>query len=170
MIIIAVIVVTIVVSIGIGILDITLRDLILANIEKESLKAFYAADSGVDCAFHHDVSPPIGDFATPLNDAIGRSQPGSSSITCNGQALTGMPVAGTDGPDLGSYPDSYTTTLGTYSLPNGSCVAVSIVKSLASPLVSPFKERTEIRADGANTCAVGSRRVQRSLLLRWESI
>ena len=190
---IAMIVVSTVLALSIGILDITLRDLIISNIERESLKALYAANAGIDCALHYDVvkadTDVSGNFASPL--FADSKQPGNSvpnDITCVGTGIETGPLVGADCFDgvpanktkIGYCVDTYdnpygtmeihTTNLGEFDLPDpvnpgdGTCARAQVIKTQ----VTPSKEVIVIKAWGNNRpCgSASSKKVERALLIR----
>lgn len=53
---IAVVTASVVLAIGISILNITLKEFILSGVTRESEMAFYAADAGMECALYWDYS------------------------------------------------------------------------------------------------------------------
>lgn len=107
---IAVITVSIVLAIGISILNITLKEYQLSGLSRDSEIAFYAADAGLECALYWDtgVEPPTFD---PLNTA-------SRAVTCMGSGPTIQPD--------GAYPEQYDLeySWGTPSL----CARVRVIK------------------------------------------
>ncbi len=76
----SVLVAGIVLAIGISILNITLKEFILSGIARESAKAFYAADAGMECARYWDVSSQGDKFDVPRS--------GNASVTCMGGSAT----------------------------------------------------------------------------------
>ena len=82
-----------VIAIGMAILNITLKQIILASAGRESQQAFYSADAGVECALYldrgaGDVDCRLGLFGAP-------STTPTSGITVCGLAYTaGTPVIG----------------------------------------------------------------------------
>jgi type II secretory pathway pseudopilin PulG len=61
------------------VVNVALKQLVLANTAKESQYAFYAADSGTECAVYWDLHDSSrSEFAT--------STPGGGTIICNGQS------------------------------------------------------------------------------------
>lgn len=172
---ISVIVITIVTTLGIGILNIALKDLVIANIQKESIKAFSAADAGIECAFAYDVnpvnSPPPATFASPLFIFIPNGfPPPGSTITCNNTQLAtdGWRIESPCGGIFCLITELYDESGGPgtpLQFDDGSCVFIEVRKIL----VSAGRERTEIEAKGRSNCNA-SRRLERTLLLRWESI
>ncbi|MDP3661470.1 MAG: hypothetical protein Q8R17_01280 [bacterium] len=65
-------------AIGIATFNIVLRELDLSSVARESHVAFYAADSGWECAFYHDRKRPAV-FATSTNSL---SIPNPTTIRC----------------------------------------------------------------------------------------
>lgn len=161
---ISVIVVSVILTLSIGILNITLRELILANIEKESLKAFYAADAGVDCVFHHDVLSP-NTYSSPLSPSSKWPLDGTT-VDCMGASLHVGPYGTAGYTDTGYtiVGDEHVTYLGNIAIGNGTCATVLIRKKRETA----FEESTVIEARGYNTCDTNHpRRVERALRLSW---
>ncbi|MBI2046286.1 MAG: hypothetical protein HYT28_02610 [Parcubacteria group bacterium] len=104
----AVLVASIVLSIGIGLHAITLKELIISSSVRDSQLAFYAADAGTECALYWDIQGKA--FSTSTTHAI----------TC---ANTNMLVGGGD--------------ISTFSLPlsNGACAEVTVDKTAPSQIV-----------------------------------
>ena len=84
---IAVLVVSIILAIGLSILTITLKEFILSGIARESALAFAAADAGMECAFYwdrssegnkFDVGAPVADIECMDETAsVGAGESGS---------------------------------------------------------------------------------------------
>ncbi len=70
--------VSIVLAIGLSILNITLKDFLLSGIVKDSEKAFAAADMGMECASYWDEHVDGSYF----------NKAGSQTITCAGQSTS----------------------------------------------------------------------------------
>lgn len=110
----AVIVSSIVLSVGISILSISKKEFLLASSSRESVIAFYAADAGFECALTRDNY-----FATTSTAGI--------SIQCMNQSITMFP----------SFPNTFPggndgTGLFTFDLKMGSisksCAKVTVLK------------------------------------------
>ena len=188
---IAVMVTTIILTIGMGVLNLALREFILANMGRDSVKAFYAADTGVDCAFNYDVlSAQEGHadepyFASPLPGVT--NPPSGSKIICNKQTLftgpayrTVPPVTCTDSNGVQHQDGCIITTL-SRMIPNGPlatsalCIATSISGACVGPCVAiqvkkikltDETQETQIIANGISDCQ-SERSVERSLVLTW---
>jgi len=131
----ALVVIGIVLVVGLGVFDIILREIALSAEGRESQKAFYAADTGVECALYYDTNHLIS-TTTP---------PGPSNIKCANQTIN----------NVGGSP-VFTFE---FSLSNGACVSVNVDKS------SPTPPKTTIKAKGYNVdCSSNTlRKVERAL-------
>jgi hypothetical protein len=86
----AVLVVSIVLAIGLSILTITLKEYILSGVARDSAIALNAADAGMECGLYWDRSAP------PDGDKFDIGAP-ASTITCMGSALTiGVATSGVE--------------------------------------------------------------------------
>jgi len=142
---IAVLVSGILLSLGVAIYNIASKEVTLSSSGRESQFAFYAADSGVECALYWDYQ----------EDAFSTTSP--QQPTCAGSPVSDYLV------EYDSDLDIYTTTFG-FSL-NGSvtnpCTAVTVTRSF-----SP--SRTTIVAAGYNTCVTTNpRRIERAIQVQY---
>ena len=162
----SVIIISIVLTISIGIMGLTLRELILVNIEKESLRAFYAADAGIDCLFHNDVRSTGTKFPGPITASLPMGGPSLATIKCNGpdvELIAAGPIISGSEVEF-SYTLDPSTPL---TFANGTCVLLKVQKFIDT---TTDKVRAEITARGFNTCNLSTpRRVERALVLKWES-
>lgn len=131
----SVLVSSIILTIGLAIFNLTIKELLFSSLGRESQFAFYAADTGAECALYWDF---VGDaFATSS----------SSSIEC---ANTIIPDMGGNGYGV---PSVFTLNLA----PEPYCAIVSVTK-----VESPSK--TKIESRGYNTCNENNpRRVERAI-------
>lgn len=128
----------IVLSIGLAIFNLTFKELKLSSAGRESQFAFYAADSGIECALYHDQR----------NDSFSTTNP-ASSITCNNTDLT--VVSSVPVPD--TYVRTFSLILDTST--NRYCSDVTVTKSDGD---------TVIDSRGTNSCGVDDgRRVERAI-------
>jgi hypothetical protein len=193
---IAVMVTTIILTMGIGVLNLALREFILANVGRDSVKAFYAADTGIDCVFSHDVSAAIAtepNFASPLGTLTDPT--GGDSVLCNNQQLNtgsdGTVAAITDFVEETTCPDGAgvlqacsITKLSRDNNPtetdnakralclggtdgDGRCVGACVTMEVRKIATGADTQRTELLANGISDCQ-GPRPVERSLILTWE--
>ena len=124
-----------------GIVSLATRQALISASGRESQYAFYAADTGIECALFWDVknSTGISAFATST----------SSSITCNGASAT-----------VGGGGNSSPTSIFSFTLtPDTYCATVTVNKAYISGVL-----RTTIEAKGYNTCDLSNpRRVERAI-------
>lgn len=100
---------TVILSIAIAIVDVFVKQVFLLSIEKESQKAFYAADTGAECALYWDNAKDVFITAGPL------------TVNCVGQTI----------------PVTNAGTLYTFSIPNlpqGACAKVFIDKTAGTEI------------------------------------
>jgi hypothetical protein len=133
----SVLIASILLSIGLAIFNITIKELLFSSLGKESQLAFYAADTGVECALYWDFASIEGAFSTSS----------SSSIEC----------ANTIIPNMGGQGYGYTNQFTLNLTPESYCTEVSVTK-----FESPAE--TVIEARGYNICdGNSSRRVERAI-------
>ena len=175
---IAVTVASLVLSIGLGILNITTKEVILSAYNRESNKAFYASNAGIECALFWDISYAKSEpawtespFATSTNPVLTKSEI-ANSLFCNGQILNPHSNFGAIGIEKGVITATTTFKFSTWSTAYGEpfsidnpCVEVTLLKSKET--VTGFPQpiiRTRISAIGYNTCnETKKRRVSRGI-------
>lgn len=101
---------SLILTIGMGIFTILLGQIGFSSTAKESLLAFYAADSGVECAIFWDTQN--NSFSTPT----------SSSISCDGESFN---VGGPSG-----------FSRFTINFNDGSCAEVEVTKGADTTITS----------------------------------
>ena len=129
----AVLVSSVVLSVGISILTISKKEFLLSSAVRESVSAFYSADSGLECAIKHDEA---GVF-------IG---PNTSPPNCMGGSVKIMPSPLSFGSEGIS-----TTTFQVKILDNkGSCAIVTVARFIYNdPSLGPIP-MTSIESRGYN--------------------
>ncbi len=124
-----------------GIVSLATRQALISASGRESQHAFYAADTGVECALYWDVKNPTGisAFATST----------SSNITCASTPAT-----------VGGGGDSNPTSIFSFTLtPGPYCATVKVTKVYLGSVL-----RTTIESKGYNTCDLSNpRRVERAV-------
>lgn len=143
---------SIVLAIGSSIFVIAQKQLILSSIGRESQFAFYAADTGAECALYWDIR----------HDSFGAEGP-SGVLRCDSQSLNVELIDGTwnDPSHAAQFEFDLFADLGQSER---KCIVVTIIKAT----VHPF---TTIHSDGHNTsCAdlgTNVRSLQRSVELTY---
>ncbi|MFQ5540912.1 MAG: hypothetical protein ACE5F4_01560 [Candidatus Paceibacteria bacterium] len=132
-------------ALGFAIFNIASKELTLSTSGRESQFAFYAADSGVECALYWDYQ----------HDAFSTSSP--QQPVCSGAAVTNYNVDFE--PSTGTY-----TTVFSFSL-NGAvtdpCTDVTVTRT-----TNPT--RTTVVAAGYNTCVLTNpRRIERAIRVQY---
>jgi len=124
-----------------GIASLATRQALISAAGRESQHAFYAADTGIECALYWDVKNPTGisAFATST----------SSNITCDGTPAT-----------VGGGGDINPTSIFSFVLtPDPYCATVRVTKIYLGSVL-----RTTIESKGYNTCDLSNpRRVERAV-------
>lgn len=166
----AVLVSTLVLSVGASIISIALKQIILSGSARDSQFAFYAANTGIECGLYWDligidgVSEPV--FATSSESAI----PSSASIACG--ASRNITIDGdtydesdeNDVWDLQADIDSATTTFRVLIENVEYCADISVSKYQDSS----DRTRTIINSRGYNTCDENNaRRIERGLRITY---
>lgn len=133
---------SLVLTLGISIFSVAQKQVILSSLGRSSQYAFYAADTGAECALYWDVRYEYFSSTTPGRDP-----------ECNGTPLT-----------ITGAPGALPYTMEFEFEPNGYCVQVAVEKKAADP-------RTVIHADGFSTpcddIELSGRALQRSVELSY---
>lgn len=139
------------VVIGLSIFNITLKELTISTSGRESQIAFYAANSGMECALYWDLKQNA--FATSTDDYNNRIVAENIIANCNGVPVNSAPsMSGSEA--VTSASNIQVTDA------NGSCFDITISKT---PDVSAGKMTTTIESQGKNICGTSGRRVERGL-------
>lgn len=140
-------------AIGIATFNIVLRELDLSSVARESRAAFYAADSGWECAFYHDRKNPAV-FATSTNS---RSIPNPTTIQCRNGNI-----------GVASTREAF-SAVSTFRMPldGTACADVTITKD-----DNDNKDKissTKIEARGKNDCTANPNpnRVERAIRVKY---
>ncbi len=139
---IAVIMCSVLVSVGLALLDITYKQVLLAQAATQSQYAFYNADSALECALYWDQKQNAFDY----------SYTSPTALTCGGLSVTSTLTSGT----------TKQTVLTIPCAAGGSSATVTILKNASAV--------TTIYANGYNTCTTTDlKRVERGLRARYGS-
>lgn len=140
---IALVLTSVVLAVGIALLDIAYKQILLASSAKNSQYAFYAADSALECALYYDQKFNAFGYSGPLP---------ASSIECSERAVSGYTTSVSGGRRTTSF--------------NHTCAGGGI-----SAVVTIYKESsgsTNIYSNGFSTCDASAQvRVERGLKVRY---
>lgn len=133
---------SLVLTLGISIFSVAQKQIILSSLGRSSQYAFYAADTGAECALYWDIRFEYFSSSTPALDPA-----------CDGAPLT-----------ITGAPGAVPYTMSFEFEPNGYCVQVAVEKRASDP-------RTVIHADGFSTpcsdISLSGRALQRSVELSY---
>lgn len=135
----AVIIVSVVILLGVSIANIYEREAQLRATSRASSVAFYAADSALECAMFHDNATSA--FATSS---------ASGNVSCSGDTV-GVSSSGN------SYPYQFSFVLDDTQGAN-ICAGVTVVKNFVDG-----RETTQIESRGRDTCVDSDRQAERAL-------
>lgn len=139
---IALIVTSVLVSVGLALVDVAYKQLLLASTAKNSQIAFYNADAALECGLYHDQK------FNAFSQAIA-----TTSIRCAGQTVA---VTGTNAGNVRTS---------TFSIPctGGTNARVTVLKDTSGA--------SNIYANGYSSCsATDPRRVERGLKITYSGI
>lgn len=138
---IAVILASVTLSLGLALLDIAYKQIVLATSAKQSQYGFYNADTGLECALYFDQQQNAFDYTSP-----------ATSITCAAQTMTFATA-----PNSTSVVGSVRTTKLYLTCPSSGYSAIlTVTKDSAGS--------TTVYSTGYNNCSASdAHRVERGL-------
>ena len=147
---------------------IALKEQVLASANKESQVAFYAADTGLECAMYWDQI--MGKFAPTVDDASGKIKTQNtvvSGVNCNGFSVSPSSI----GPDVSgtvSSQYSYKFEVNKIDVGDGgvlkTCAVVEVDKDTNAPdPAGGVRTSTDIYSHGYNTCDPSLLRLERGV-------
>ncbi len=140
---ISVIITSVVLAVGIALIDIAYKQVLLSSSAKNSQYAFYNADSALECALYWDQKSNAFDYSAPL---------ASGSITCDTRAISNY-----------ASNVSGARRVTTFDIPcatGGSSATITIYKQSSGS--------TDLYSNGYNTCdASNATRIERGLKARY---
>lgn len=142
----------IILAIGIGIANITLKSIILSSASRDSQFAFYAADGGGECALYWDTKH--GGFTDTVFATSTESTPPSSGVSCNGQDIASSWV-------ISNMTATSADTVFSITLSGGVCSTILVSKTDSGGV-------TKIESRGYNTCDINfPRRLERAIRITY---
>jgi len=148
----AVVISSIVLAIGLGIFNIVNKALILASAGRSSQIAFYASDSGIECALFWDLKH-VG-LSTTVFATSTASAPPTSGVMCNNEDIASTWT-------ISGKTESTAKTTFNLNLSNGTCATVVVSKTESGG-------RTKIESSGFNTCGfLNPRRIERAIRVNY---
>lgn len=150
-------------SIGLSIFNLTIKELLLSSSGRESQFAFYASDTGIECALYWDFKG-TDIFAT--SSAARTPVPASPDcVNTQGQAVQTINIIPTVS-DLSSATTQFSLILPNLDAQGGSapyCATVTVTKAVVGAII-----QTTIDSRGYNTCSTTDvNRVERAIRVRY---
>ena len=151
----AVLIASVLLSVALAIFSQMYKSLLLSSASKESLAAFYAADSGIECVLYWDLKHD--GFDESVFPTLGNLDGENGNITCNGYNLP-------NGWNVVDSPISVTTTFDLYFsggfLPTEGCTKVIVIKTVN---FIDGTVNTDIQSRGYNICDSSPRKLERAV-------
>jgi hypothetical protein len=148
----SVLVAAVVLGVGVSILNIARKELLLTSSASQSQYAFYAADSGYECALYQDYYQNFFSTSTAASIVGGTA----ASITCgvtNSYTSYSSPVSASVSHSPFGVGE---TDVFTFNVPisptssNGSCAAISVTKTSTIDSNGNVTASTTVQSDGFN--------------------
>lgn len=145
----ALVVVGVIALMAFGVSRTALNEVVFSSLGRKSQQAFFAANSGLECALYWDLK-----FAQFLPSAVS-SPPADVSLYCAGQDVRTNNFTSIN-------MNSGTTRVITFDVDffNGTCASVEITKDFDS---GTGAIDTAIKSNGEDTCDSGVRSVERTI-------
>ncbi len=124
-------------ALGIAMFTIAQKEIVLSSLGRDSQFAFYAADTGAECALYWDFKYNAFATSTPYTST-------STPATCAGQTLQDFPTPYETGNPDGVSGLGGAAQTSFWFEPDGLCVYVTITKQNTNP-------RTKVEALGYST-------------------
>lgn len=185
----AVLVSTLILAVGASMITIALKQLTLSSAGRESQFAFYAANTGLECALYWDLHPQVENDGSLKNTFPAKDQNVRNdfdNVICSGGQIKDG-IGFSSDPDnkftteaseyvwdssVGTYPNSYTFRISIQNTEPGFddilyCAQVTVEKTGAVN----SRVNTKITSQGLNTCDPegNQRAVERALILEYVS-
>ncbi|MES2225087.1 MAG: hypothetical protein V4478_03830 [Patescibacteria group bacterium] len=138
-----VLVISIILSIGLGIANTTFKQTVLSNLAKDSQLAFYQADSGVECGLYYDLTAGQLPRGTDISQA-------QQTLLCGDTTLVFQPTQ--------SHTDYFVYNQDAPS-PSSPCYSITFDKT--------DELKNIVSARGFSTCASTAQQVERGLMVRY---
>jgi hypothetical protein len=152
-------------SIGLSIFNLTVKELILSSSGRESQFAFYASDTGIECAIYWDFNG-ANIFGTSTDHASRNPSPANPDcVDTFGQAAQAIDIT-TDSSTISSGTTQFGITIPNVDAGGSSapyCAVVTVYKALNGSIIE-----TTIDSRGYNTCDTGDvNRVERAIRVKY---
>lgn len=146
---------SIILSIALGIADIAYKEFTFSTSAKNTNEAFFAADTGIECALYHDQSG--------TNSAFGRPVVIGSEPTCAGNIID------IDDPETPPI-SSWTFRVLELGSSNKACAIVTVVKDSTAGTTEITSKGYNVGGDDINCTSTDINRLERELVVSYSDI
>jgi len=148
-------------SIGLAIAHLSLKEIVLSAAGKQSETAFFAADTGIECALYWDIKVGFGDGETVFPASA--AQTGYDSIECNGDS--NIPVSLVT-ESATAATSTFTVNFFSVGAAPTSCAQVLVGKTLSGSTIIESRGRNDPDAECDNSIR-NPATVERALRVRY---
>lgn len=177
----SILVAVLVVSLGASIVSISLRQIILSGTSRESQLAFYAANTGVDCAFFWDLNTPPGAVGNEVTFPFGSETRifDPTGLTCSGINIASNGAASAQTVEGAAFISGVNGGSWDIGTPNKTVFRFEITNSISSDVLcaqvtvnkiagAGSTIITTIESKGYNKCDLNdSKAVERGIILKY---
>ena len=154
---------SLILMISAGLFNVVQKEVVLSSYSRESQRAFYAADSALECALYADIvgiklngseSNPRTPFTVnPTGYEVHSGEDsGKEEYQCGGEPIRSYHLANAEGTELYEIPYAFTYQ-NSFNQNDQSCAYVLIEKEIKDPLLDdPLRTEVRITAVGYNVC------------------
>ncbi len=146
----AILISSVMLLISVGIFQISQKEAILSSFSRESQKALYAADSGIECTLYQDVNPPVPSGGGAPKTAFPIDGTGAdTTVKCSENTLD---VLYLDGESSDDFDYLYVLTYQSNVSTDVGCSFILVEKSYVDPMDTTLGINTRVTAVGFNSC------------------
>lgn len=163
----AVLLAVLVLAVGASVINIAMKQVILTGIGRESQFAFYAANTGVECALYWDYRDEKIFATSTLSSQYTKDDEYTSSVLCGAQSIY-KTYEGVD-TDVYVLGESGTTKgISRFTIKFEDSIQYCSVVTVTKEKIGDDPIKTTIESRGYNTCDEGNpRRIERGLQLSY---
>ncbi len=160
---IAVLLSSLLLAIGFSLANFATKQIIISTAGRESQFAFYAADTGVECALYWDFKAPSGSAFATSSDSVTYGLVPSSGIKCNSHDIAAGPPVET----IITNGNRATTTFGFDFSPQPYCAIVVVGKSPGATIIESHGYNIGTLSSGPACLTDNPRQIERAIRVRY---
>lgn len=163
----AVLLAVLVLAVGASVINIAMKQVILTGIGRESQFAFYAANTGVECALYWDYRDERVFATSTLSTPYNKSDDYISNIVCGAQSIY-MTYEGADANIYVSDESGVDKGVSRFTIKFADPIQYCSIVTVTKEKIGDDPMTTTIESRGYNTCDKGNpRRIERGLQLSY---